>query len=83
MVIEIIRDTTKNGVAIKRIVGDEDSTAIARARREVGNELEKGSDMNHLKKILGNKLYELRRKHKALSPKVIKYLQNMYAYALC
>ena len=36
MVIEIIRDTTKNGVAIKRIVGDEDSTAIARARREVG-----------------------------------------------
>jgi cytochrome c551/c552 len=84
MVIQILKETKEHGVKVKRIIGDEDSTTIARARREVDADLEKGSDMNHLKKILGNKLYDLRKlqKYKSLTPKTIKYFQKMYSYAL-
>ena len=84
MVINILKDTRDHGVKVKCIIGDEDSTTIARARREVDQTLKKGSDSNHLKKILGNKLYNLKasNKYKLLTPKVIQYLQKMYTYAL-
>ena len=82
MVIQMLKDSEARGVKVRRLIGDEDTTTIARARREVDAELEKGSDINHMKKILGNKLYDLKKKHKILTPKVIKYLQKMYTYAL-
>ena len=82
MVTQILKDSKSHGVRINQIIGDEDSTTIARARREVNYELTKGSDMNHLKKILGNKLHELKRRHKALTPKVISHFQTMYTVAL-
>jgi hypothetical protein len=82
MVIQMVKDANAKGVKVSTIVGDEDSTTIARARKEVDRELKKGSDMNHLKKILGNKLYELKKKHKVLSPAVIKYFQKNFATAV-
>ena len=82
MVIGMVKRAKEEGVNVIRIIGDEDSTTIARARREVYETLGKGSDLNHLKKILGNSLYDLKKTHKVLSPKVIKYLQKMYSYAI-
>ena len=82
MVIEMMKKATEKGVKVSRIIGDEDSTTIARARREVDETLKKGSDLNHLKKILGNQLYDLKKKYKVLCPKIIKYLQKMYTYAI-
>lgn len=44
---------------LKNSVGDEDSTAIARLREE----FHKVFDWNHVKKLLGNSLYELKKKN--------------------
>ena len=43
--------------------------------------IEKRSDNNHLKKILGNELYGIKQQHK-LSVKTIKYIQKMFNYML-
>ena len=84
MIIEMVKEASNCGVKVKTLVGDEDSTTIARVRREVDNEIQKGSDYNHICKILGNTLHELKnkKKHKSLTNTVIKYLQTMYSYAL-
>ncbi|XP_046408211.1 uncharacterized protein LOC124172766 [Ischnura elegans] len=68
-------------VKVGTIVCDEDSSTIAKIRRDVGN-VEKVSDINHAKKNLGNALYGLRMTHKQLTPTVIKYLQRCFGYAL-
>ena len=49
------------GVKVSVIVGDEDSSAIAHVREKVDSTVEKWSDINHVKKSLVNKLYELRK----------------------
>ncbi|XP_046392289.1 uncharacterized protein LOC124160481 [Ischnura elegans] len=54
-------------VKVGTIVCDEDSSTIAKIRRDVGN-VEKVSDINHAKKNLGNALYGLRMTHKQLTP---------------
>lgn len=70
------------GVKVSVIVGDEDSSAIAHVRNEVDSSIRKWSDVNHAKKSLGNKLYELKKTHKELSDTVIKAVQKNFAYAL-
>ena len=84
MVVDMLNNIEGHVVNVKGIIGDEDTTTIARARKEVNAALQKDSDMNHLKKTLGNHLYDIRsaKKHKTLTPKVIKYLQKMYCYAI-
>lgn len=84
MVVDMLKTAEACGAKVKAIIGDEDFTTIARARKEVDATLEKHSDMNHLKKRLGNALYNLKnsKKYRNLTPKVIKYLQKMYSYAI-
>ena len=72
------------GVTIGVLVGDDDSSAIKRLRETCGENIEKASDMNHIKKNLGNALYKLKSEgHKELSDKVIKYIQKLFMYAVC
>ena len=56
MVVEMVKTDKEKGVHVGTLVGDEDSTTIARVRREVDPTIEK-SEGNRLKKILGNSLY--------------------------
>jgi len=41
------------------------------------------TDINHAKKSLESRLYNLQKQHKALTTTVIKYLQKCFTYALC
>lgn len=83
MVVGIVKKANEHGVKVSTLVGDEDSTTIARARKEVDATLKKGSDLNHLLKGLGNQLFDLKKKHKAMSVTVIKYFQSNFAIAIC
>lgn len=80
MVVSMVKDiNSKSIVPIKTLVGDEDSTIIARVNNEVSQDIVKKSDSNHIKKILGNQLFALRPKHN-ISGKTIKYLQKLFMY---
>ena len=80
---EIAESLQSSGFSIAQLVGDDDSSAIKRLRETAGKDVEKASDLNHVKKNLGNALYELKSGgHKELSAKVIKYVQKMFMYAI-
>ena len=64
------------------LVMDNDSMTSAKLRAEVKHEIEDIKDINHTKKNLGTHLYNLQVKHKALTPKVIGYLQKCFAFVL-
>ena len=81
MVCEIVKKIENSGVKVANLVG-EDTTSMSRLRKEIAHPINKRSDMNHLKKALGNSLYELRKKHKSLSPMVISYFQKLYSYCI-
>lgn len=82
MVVEMVKSMESGGVSVSSIVGDEDTTTIHKLHSELGSNITKRSDMNHLKKTVGNQLYELKKRHKALSPMVISYLQKLYSYTV-
>jgi DNA polymerase III epsilon subunit-like protein len=71
----------KANVHVSTLVGDDDSSTIAKVR-SVDRTVKKLSDTNHAKKNLGNMLYDLQRSHKVLSTKVIKYFQKCFGYVL-
>ena len=60
-----------SGVKISVVIGDEDSSAIARLHREVDDTIEKWSDVVHVKRSLGSRLYDIKKKHKELTDKNI------------
>ncbi|XP_063448459.1 uncharacterized protein LOC134727990 [Mytilus trossulus] len=82
MVIEMVKDVQSKGCTVAALVGDEDSTTIGRVRANISNSIEKISDRNHLKKILGNSLYSLKKNHPVLTVKIIKYLQSCFNYII-
>ena len=77
---EMVRETVDKGNPVGAITGDEDSTILARLRRDVDEAIEKKSDNNHMKKIIANELYAIQKQHKQLSVKVIKYIQKSFNY---
>ena len=81
MVVDMIESSKAKSVTVGTIVGNEDSTTIARVQ-EVDSSIAKKSDRNHLKKIVGNSLYKLQKKHKNLTARVIRYLQKCFSYML-
>ncbi|XP_070548141.1 uncharacterized protein [Ptychodera flava] len=80
MVVDMVKDCNQKCAKVSTVVGDEDTSTIARLHREVDPSILKKSDNNHLKKILANDLYAAQKKHRQLSVKVIKYLQKCFAY---
>ncbi|CAG2205332.1 unnamed protein product [Mytilus edulis] len=80
IVIDLVREARLKGTNICTIVGDEDSTTIARIRSNVDKDIKKLSDSNHMKKTLGKKLYDLKNKHQSLSTKVINYVIKCFNF---
>lgn len=80
MVVAMVKKASSAKAAVKTIVGDEDSSAIARVRAEVDPDIEKKSDSNHMNKIFGNALYALRPSF-TISVKTISYIQKNFKYA--
>ena len=68
---EIGTTLQNSGISIDVLVGDDDSSAIKRLREEYGKDIVKSSDLNHVKKDLGNHLYKVKPEgHNELSDKV-------------
>nr|XP_006824631.1 PREDICTED: uncharacterized protein LOC102805567 [Saccoglossus kowalevskii] len=80
MVEELARQMEKSSAPIGTLIGDEDSSTIARLKKMLTQLLKKKSDSNHVKKNLGNQLYALKDTHKVLTVKVIRYLQKCFNY---
>ena len=64
------------------LVGDDDSSTIAKVREQLKHTVEKWSDITHAKRAFGGSLYGLQKKHKKLTTKVIDYLQKCLSYAV-
>lgn len=82
MVLEMVEKAEENGVHVGTIIGDEDTTTIARLKANFDKDIQKLSDSNHIKKLLGNMLYSLKTTNKTLSVKIITYLKKMFNYML-
>ena len=82
MVVEMVRKANET-VSIGTLVGDDDTTTIARVRADLDESIEKCRDKNHVRKSLANELYKVRDRHKnKLSVKTISYLQKCFTYAV-
>ena len=68
---------------IGTIIMDEDATTIARIRVELDHDITKWSDLNHIKKSVGNALWRLNKKYpKDLKSENISYLQRCFTYGI-
>ena len=83
LAVEMLNTVKDDNFAVTTLIGDDDTTTMANVRQNVSHTVEKWSDINHAKKSLGSRLYNLQKQHKALTTTVIKYLQKCFAYALC
>ena len=73
-------ESHKAQVAI--LVGDDDSSTIKKVRESVNHNVDKWSDIVHAKRAFGSSMYNLQKRHKNLSGKVIDYLQKYFSYAI-
>ena len=81
IVVEMVQKANE-AVKIGTMIGDDDTTTIARVRAELDEAVQKCSDKNHVHKSLSNELYKVRDKHiNKLSVKTI-YLQKCFTYTL-
>ncbi|XP_070538438.1 uncharacterized protein [Ptychodera flava] len=84
MAVELVNNVNSNDEKnyIGTIIMDDDTTTIHHLRDKIDSKIEKQSDRNHVRKVLGNNLFELQKSHKLLTNKVIKYLQKCFNYAV-
>ncbi|XP_053391808.1 uncharacterized protein LOC128554565 [Mercenaria mercenaria] len=76
--VENVTDIESRGVKVGVMIMDDDCTTMAKIKHPVT----KWSDLNHTRNHLGNSLYNLQKKHKCLSPKVIQFLKKCFSYAV-
>jgi len=84
IIIDIIKEIEMDGKKIGKMIGDDDTTTIARAKADpdIKSNIEKISDKNHVRKNIANSLYLLQKNHKSLSNKVIQSVQKNINYAI-
>ena len=81
--VNIANNLQKKGISVARVLGDDDATTISHLRKHVNPDMEKTSDLNHVKKNLGNRLYALREAgHKEMTTKTVKHIQKCFSYAI-
>ena len=80
MAVSMLKDLEDKNISVETIVMDDDTTTIARARKEVKASLKKKSDSNHAKKHFTNKLYGLQiaKKYRQLGTKTISHLKKCF-----
>lgn len=78
-----IRELAKEGTNVEIVEGDGDNTLVARVKKNMGIELKKRFDKNHVVKNVGKQLYSLHNsKSVKLSKTVIGHIQKCFRYAL-
>ena len=70
------------GLKYKTLIGDDDSSTIARLRSEVDPEIIKVSDPTHTKRTLNGKLSAIKKSFKELSQTVIGYIELCFRAAI-
>ena len=80
-IVKKIEETKQCNVNV--LVMDEDATTISRVRSELDHEVEKWSDISHVRKHVGNALWKLNKKYQSqLTAPVIDYFQRCFVYAV-
>ena len=84
--VELFNRAPDQSVKFSVYTGDDDSTTEAHIREKVTYEVEKNSDIIHMKRSLTTRLYNLSQNEKfdncsPLSQKVINYLVKCFSYA--
>ena len=83
---DLAQACTKNhNTQVSILVGDDNSSTIKKVRETVNHEVQKWSDVVHVKRSLGSALYSLQSRltcKGSLSAKVIDYLQTCFSYVL-
>lgn len=80
--VEEVEKKSEGKIQVHKLIMDDDCTTVARLRNTVDHEIIKWSDLNHVKKQLGNSLYAITNKYKCLTGEVIKSLQKWFSYAI-
>ena len=70
-----------NGLNVGESILDDDTTTVARVRREVFPSVTKRSDRNHVNRNFTSGLYKLRDKLPVLSTSSINYIKKSFSYA--
>lgn len=78
----LVQEIESQNVKVQTIIMDDDCTTLAKINSVTKHPVTKWSDINHTKKLLGNRLYGLQKKHKVLTVKVIQWLQKCFSYAV-
>ena len=80
--VQLHTDALSSGLVYAKVIGDEDSSAICHIREKVNSNVEKYSDLSHIKRSLSRKLDELHKSHKQLTSMVkVDFLKN-FSYAV-
>ena len=82
MVVEMVAKTSERGVMVTGVVGDDNTTTVARLKKSFAHKIEKKSDKNHVRKNLSNQLNQLKTSHKGLSSKVTSYIMKLFNYCI-
>ena len=64
------------------LIGDDDSSTIAKIHQEVDADVSKISDIQHVKMNLDGVLLKIKGKHKELTENVCKYVKRSFSYAI-
>lgn len=82
MIVEMVSECNEKGFKTGTVIGDDDSTTIARLRRHVDVNIKKISDKNHVKKNFSKTLYKLQNANKNFTATIIKYLKKCFNYVI-
>lgn len=80
--VQVFTEATSKGVTYSTYVGDDDSSTECRLNTLVTYDIEKWSDINHICRTLGSRLYTAKSKVKGLTAPVIAYIQKCFKYCL-
>lgn len=73
---------TEPGICYKQLIGDDDSSTIAKIHKEVDKDVLKISDIQHVKRNLDGQLIKIKPQHKELTERVSKYVKKCFTYAI-
>ncbi|XP_045215104.2 uncharacterized protein LOC123565301 [Mercenaria mercenaria] len=79
--VQLHSDAKEAGLRYKAVIGDEDSSAIKHIKEKVNSDVEKYSDIGHIKRSISNKLEEMSKKHKSLTKTVRTAFLTNFTFA--
>ena len=79
---KLFQRSGKMGLNYSTLIGDDDSSTLAKLRAEVNPDIIKISDPTHTNRTLHGKLKAIKGNHKELTEGVIKYIERNFAIAV-